>query len=126
MLVKILGVGITTVLINLILKQYKPEFCLLVNVCGGLVIFLLAMSEGQKLIQEFIGIENQVGVNLDIVSPILKVVGIGYITEFTSDLAEDFGNKSISNKVVLGGKIAICISALPIIKKLINAIILLI
>lgn len=123
MLLKIIGIGIATILINLTLKQYKPEFSLLVNVCGGLLIFLLAMSEGQKLIEEFVGLQNQVGVSWDIVSPILKVLGIGYITEFTSDLADDCGNKSISGKVVLGGKIAICISALPIIKKLINAII---
>lgn len=122
MLLKILGVGFATIIINVLLKQYKPEFSVLSNVCGGLLIYLIVMSEGQKIIEEFVGVLSLSNIKLDVVSPILKVLGIGYITEFTSDIAEDAGNKSVSNKVVLGGKIAICVSALPVIKELINTI----
>ncbi|MBR2909489.1 MAG: stage III sporulation AC/AD family protein [Clostridia bacterium] len=122
MLIKILGIGVCTLLINIVLKQYKPEFSLLANVCGGLIIFMLVLNEGKLFIEEIANFGNYAGVKTDIISPILKVIGIGYITEFTSDLAEDCGNKSISNKVVLGGKVAICISAFPIIKNLTTAI----
>ena len=49
---------------------------------------------------------------------IFKIIGIGYITEFTADIAEDFGNNIISSKVIIGGKIVICGMALPVIKDL--------
>lgn len=123
MLLKILGVGICTVIISLVLKQYKSEFALLANVCGGLIIFLLVIDSCQQIVDSFIYIQDSANMKVEIVSPILKVIGIGYITEFTADLAEDSGNKTIAGKIVMGGKVAICLLALPIIKTLLNSII---
>ena len=122
MLFKILGVAIVTTVLTLILKQYKPEFSLLVSVCGGLIIFALLIDGVKEIVDSMIDIKNISTINVDIISPILKILGVGYITEFTANLAEDSGNKSVATKVVLGGKIAICVVALPIIKLLINAI----
>lgn len=126
MLAKILGVGICTVIIGLVLKQYKPELFVLTNICGGLIIFMLALNGAEDLISEFYNIETSIGSNINILKPIMKVLGVGYITEFTSNMAEDCGNKSIASKIVLGGKVVICTLALPVLKELINAILLLI
>lgn len=122
MLLKVLGVGICSVIIGLILKQYKPEFAMLANICGGLIIFILVIDEVQVIVDSFVNFEDMAIGQVEIVKPILKVIGVGYITEFTADIAEDCGNKSISNKVLLGGKVAICILATPILKNLISVI----
>ena len=123
MLIKIICIGLCTVIVDIIVKQYKPEIAMLVNVTGGLIIFSMILNQANGMIGEFINLQNYGNISFDIVKPIIKVIGIGYITEFTADLAEDSGNKSISSKILLGGKIAICALALPIIKNLINVII---
>ena len=123
MLLKIIGIGVVTVVVNLILRGYKSEFASLVNICGGLIIFLMLIDGISDVINNFIYLQNATNINIDIVSPIIKVIGVGYITEFTADFAEDSGNKSIADKVVVGGKIAICLLAMPIIKTLISAIV---
>ena len=122
MIFKIIGVGICTIVVSIVLKQYKPELSVLVNICGGLVIFMLSIDGVSTLVSEFYSLENLTG-QIEIVKPIMKVLGVGYITEFTANLAEDGGNKSVASKIVLGGKVAICTLALPILKQLINAII---
>lgn len=122
MIFKIIGVGICTIVVSIVLKQYKPELSVLVNICGGLVIFMLAIDGVSTLVSEFYSIENLTS-QIEIVKPIMKVLGVGYITEFTANLAEDSGNKSVASKIVLGGKVAICTLALPILKQLVNAII---
>lgn len=122
MLVKIIGVGLCGVVVNLVLKQYRPEFCLLSNICTGLILFMMVVDGVKEIAENFIYLNNIAGIKSDILSPIFKVVGIGYITEFASDIAEESGNKSIAGKIILGGKITICVLALPIIKNLINAI----
>ncbi len=122
MIFKIIGVGICTIVVSIVLKQYKPELSVLVNICGGLVIFMLAIDGVSTLVSEFYSIENLTS-QIEIVKPIMKVLGVGYITEFTANLAEDSGNKSVASKIILGGKVAICTLALPILKQLINAII---
>ncbi len=122
MLFKIIGIGICTLVLNLILKNQKPEIALLVNVCGGLLIFMFVLDGVSDLLDGFYELENYVG-KVEIVKPIMKVLGVGYITEFSSNLAEDSGNKSIASKIVLGGKVAICGLAMPILKQLVQTII---
>ena len=51
---------------------------------------------------------------------ILKALGIAYITEFTSELCLDAGEKSIAGKVELAGKIVIFFLALPVFTSLLE------
>lgn len=122
MLYKIVGVGLAGVVLNIILKQYKPEFALLSNVCCSVVLVLMMLNSVSELLNEFLNISSFISVQDKILVPVLKVIGIGYLTEFSSDLAEDVGNKSIANKILIGGKVAICVISLPVLKDLINAI----
>ena len=122
MILKVICLGVCGVIISLILKQIKPEFCLLFNLCLGLIMSSMMIDHVKEIIENLFYLNDLTGLKLDIVTPILKVIGIGYITEFTADLAEESGNKSIADKIIFGGKIAVCVLAIPIIKKLINAI----
>ena len=122
MLLKIIGVGLCGCVINTVLKQIKPEFCLISNICVGLVVFAMIVGEIKEIVQTINYINELSSIKMDVVTPIIKVMGIGYITEFAADLAEESGNKSVATKMLLGGKIAICVLALPILKELLNVI----
>ena len=122
MLIKIIGIGLVCVVLSLMLKGSRPEFSLLVSVCGALVVFAMVFSSLEEIIGEVFLISNMSGLSGELFTPIIKVVGVGYITEFVSDIAEESGNKLLSNKIVMSGKIAICLIAMPIVKNLINAI----
>ena len=123
MFLKMIGVALCGAIINVLLKQYKPEFCLISNVCITVILLFFVMDSIKEIVDGFLYFNNISGIKTELITPILKVVGIGYITEFASDLAEESGNKSISGKIVLGGKIAICVLSLPIIKSLVEIII---
>lgn len=122
MLLKILGVGVCTLVVSLVLKQTRPEISLLASVCGGLLIFMLILDGVSEIVSGLTELSNMTG-EVQIVKPVMKVLGVGYITEFTATLAEDSGNKSIASKIILGGKVAICTLAFPIIKQLVQTII---
>lgn len=123
MLLKIISIGLCGVVINLILREYKSDFAFFINVVTGLLIFMVMYDGIKEVLSEFAYIKDLSGIKMDVVTPIIKVIGIGYITEFSSNLAEDSGNKNLASKIVMGGKIAICVLALPVIKSLINTII---
>ena len=123
MLYKILAVAIVVIFLNSLIKNLKSEFCLLINICGGLIIFYLLIDGLTELLEgvNFLGGESNI--TTSIIAPIFKVIGVGYITEFCSDIAEESGNKMIANKVIFGGKVAICVMAFPIVKNLFYSII---
>ena len=80
MLIKIICIGLCTVIVDIIVKQYKPEIAMLVNVTGGLIIFSIILNQANGLIGEFVNLQNFGNISFDIVKPIIKVIGIGYIT----------------------------------------------
>lgn len=122
MILKIVIIAIICIFISSTLKKYNQEFSSIVSVCGGVIIFLLCIDEVQEILNYFISFYDLTNLNFDFMSSLMKVIGVGYITEFTADIAEDFGNKVISSKVLLGGKIVICGMTLPIIKKLLSVL----
>ena len=48
------------------------------------------------------------------------MIAIGYVTELSVDVLNDLGGGSVANKVLVGGKLAILIIALPILHTLLE------
>ena len=53
-------------------------------------------------------------------SIVFKSLGISLITQFVADIATDNGNKSLANGMILTGKLAIIVLAMPIYIKVLE------
>ena len=122
MLLKIIAVGFVTIITSSVIKQYRPDIALLMSICGGLVIVMLSIDSLLGIFDQILSLSNQTKISNQVIKPIIKIVGIGYITEFCANIAEDSGNKTIQSKILLGGKIAICVATIPCITNMLNAI----
>ena len=118
MISKIVIIAVICIFITSLLKKYNAEFATIVSICGGVLIFLLLTDELKNIIEGFVELYDLADLKFDFLSVILKIIGIGYVVEFVADIAEDFGNKMIASKVLLGGKVVICGMTLPIIKNM--------
>lgn len=120
---KIIIVGLITVVTSIILKQVKPEMALLVSIAGGLVIVFMVIQNVVDVFNTFNNLSEKTGINSGLFKSILKVVGIGYITEFASSVCVDSGNSSIADKIMFSGKVCILVLSMPVINNLIEMII---
>ena len=120
MILKIAIIALISIFLSSTIKKYNNEFSNFISIAGGIIIFLLCIDELINLIDYFQELYNFIKIDYNYFSLILKIIGVGYITEFTANIAEDFGDKSIASKVVLGGKIVICGMAIPVIKSLLS------
>lgn len=119
---KILAIAILTCIATLIVKQVKPEFASIVAISGGIVILLLLINYIESILSVFQGLAQKANLSPTLFSSILKIIGIGYLTEFTSNICSDCGQTSLASKVGLAGKIIILFLALPIVTNLLNII----
>ena len=119
---RIIGVGLATAITALIVKQVKPEIAVIVGLCGGVIMILMLVDGATNIISVFNSLISKSGVSSGVFSAVLKIIGIGYITEFSASLCGDAGATSVANKILLAGKILILISALPIVTNLIDII----
>ena len=72
------------------------------------------MTAGQ--VSKLTGVEN------GLVKILLKIVGIGYLTEFAAGILQDFGAPGVADKIVLGGKLTIVAVSLPLIFRVLTVL----
>lgn len=119
-MLKIIILALISIFLSVILKQRSPEFSMIVSVAGGLLILFLCFDYLSELISFYSNLSSSINIDNDIIKTALKIISVGFLSEFISDLANDFGNSAIGSKIIFGGKIVICIITLPVVKELIS------
>lgn len=121
-IMKIIGVAFVTSVTAVILKSSKPELSFAVTVTGIIVILMFLVDALQNTLTVFSTIANVTGVENGLLKILLKIVGVGYITEFGAGILNDFGSNSIADKVTLCGKITIVMLSLPVVESLLQLV----
>ncbi len=122
-LFKILGIGLITCITSLIVKQVKPDVASIISIAGGVVILLMVVDYVGQIFDVFKVVMNKTGLPSNLFSIVLKIVGIGYLTEFAGNICSDAGSNSLADKILLAGKIMILFMSLPIITNIIDIVV---
>ena len=121
-LVKVLILGIIIALLSVVLKQIKPEYSLICIIVGSLLLLIYIINSISGVFDFFLQIVNKTGIDSKMFVVLLKIIGIGYLIEFSAGVCNDSGNSSIAEKIVLAGKLLIFAVSLPLISNLFNMI----
>ena len=121
-IIKVLILGIILSVITVLLKQIKPEYSLICVIVGSIILIAYILSGISTIFDYFSVVVEKTGVDNVMFTTLLKIIGVGYLIEFTAGICVDSGNNSIADKVVLAGKILIFILSMPIITNLFNLI----
>lgn len=121
-LLKIVAIALIAVVAIVVLRPVRPELAMVLSVGTTVLIILMVADELFEVVYSFYSIAEATNINKSIFNNILKIIGVGYLAEFGNGICEDSECKSIGGKIVLAGKIAIMVLALPIIKTLVDII----
>lgn len=121
-LFKIIAIGIITVICTVLTKQIKPEISIFVVIVGSIVIIFMVLQTVGSVFENYKYLLEKTGINPTIFGCVLKIIGIGYLTEFACDICNDAGVGSISQKIGLAGKILIFVTCMPIVENLLTII----
>lgn len=119
---RLVAIGVTGAVACLLLKKNEGQYAAVVAVATGIVIMIICIKSLASVLVSVQEIVDKTGVDSAMFSALMKIVGIGYLTEYACDLCDDFDCKGISKKIALGGKIAIFLMALPIVNALIDTV----
>lgn len=121
-IIQIVGLGIVTTFLALILNQQKSSYTMLLVVFVSSVIFLLLLDQISDILEMVTSLARQASVNMVYIDTLLKIIGIAYIAEFGAQITKDAGQGSLASKIELGGKILIMAMAIPILTVVIETI----
>lgn len=117
-IISLVGMGVLSAVLCIIVRQYKPEMALGVSIaCGvlimGAVITMLAPSA--ELISQLTG---AAGLDSGYSRTLFKALAVCYITQLGSDCCKDAGESAIASKIELAGKAAVMVISLPVFSAL--------
>ena len=122
-LLKILAIALITVFANMLVKQTKPEIAILISIVGSLLIIIMAVNSLSNIISSFYSIFKTTGVDSSLLTPLIKIVAIGYLAEFGANICVDPGASSIADKILFCAKLIILTISLPIVTEVVNIVV---
>ena len=121
-LLKIVGIGVIICVTIIVVKQVRPEFAAILTILGSCFMLVYCLKFLVEPFNTLNSIIFKTGIDSELFSIILKIVGVGYLIEFGASICLDTGNTAIAEKVILGGKILILILSIPILTSIFDVV----
>ncbi len=121
-IVKIVGIALVSLIIIILLKQYKPEFAIYISLLTGVLILILVMDKLTGIINLIDSIVSKSNINTEFITLLIKITGIAFLSEFAVSICKDSGEAAIASKIEIGSKIIIISMAIPILSSLLELI----
>lgn len=121
-LMRVAALGLTGALTALLLKKNTPELALALSLAVCVLGAGLALDLFAQLRQILALAQEQTGLSPAVVSPVLKCVGVGAVTRLAADLCKDAGQEAVASAVELAGACCALVTALPLIRALLQMI----
>ncbi len=120
---QIVGVGLVTTILVIVIKQHKPEMAIQLTILFGVLIFLLMMDKITAVGTVLRQLASKANISLTYITIIFKIIGIAYIAEFGAQICKDAGEGVIASKIEFAAKILIMVIALPIMVAVMESVI---
>ncbi|WP_394919614.1 stage III sporulation protein AD [uncultured Robinsoniella sp.] len=121
-MMKIGILGIVGILTALFIKDVKPQFAVFISMATCILIFFYAIEKLTFLTQTLETLKNYIALKDSYLSILLKIIGITYIADFSSNVCKDAGYSAIAGQIEIFGKISIFVVSAPVLMALLDTI----
>lgn len=119
-LMAILGLGIVSVCITVMLRQYKPEYALIVSLTCSVLLFAAALSIVMSVLDEIQSLIYDTDIDSEHISVLLKSLGLCFVTQIASDSCRDAGETAIASRIEFAGRLSLVVVALPMFREVLD------
>lgn len=104
------------------IKNVKSGFDTYISVAACLVILGFILSKLSVVVNVIERLQGYIAIDRTYMEILLKIVGISYITQFSSDICKECGYSGISSQIQIFGKISVMLVSMPVVLALIETI----
>lgn len=122
MIIKLVLIVFVFAILILYLKSINSELALLCSIACSVLLIIYIIDSLGEVFSLFERLSNLSSISESTLKIVFKVLGVAYIVEFSAQIVEEFGLKSLADKLVFVGKIVIIILSAPIIEAVFTVI----
>ena len=114
--------AIVTVVLTAMLKKTNRELALLLSLAACVLLGVFLMRLAEPVVDFMSKLRNLAGLDKALMTPMLKTIGIGILTQLSATICADAGENAIAKRVeVCGGVLALYV-ALPLMEAVIDMV----
>lgn len=114
--------GIITTVLAMQFQKNQKEYLILIGLSVTIVIFFSILSKLEIIVDAINDIQSAMNIDVEYIEVLLKMLGITYISELSSNICKDAGYGSIATQIELFGKVTILALSMPILLALLETI----
>lgn len=121
-MLKIAAIGVAAAILAAWLKTVRTEYALWVVVFTGIFLGLAVLMKLDAIIEELRFLQDYFSDYSAYIRILVKIIGITYLSEFSSDLCKDAGANTLASQMELFGKLSILVLCMPVMTALLETV----
>ncbi len=114
--------GIIASMTAMKIKSIRPEIGLVIGVVSSFILAAYGLKEMKQVLDVFETIRSYSGIPKSYFQILLKLIGISFLCEFTSNICKDSGQAAIGKQIEFAGKLSILVVSIPIFQTLLETV----
>lgn len=112
------GFAVVAALSAYVLRSVHREMGRAVSLAAGLMLFFFAVSQLGGAVEMLQSLSRESGLGENVLELMVKLVAMGYITEFAVQTCRDAGEEGLAAKAGLCGKMVLMGQTLPLVMEI--------
>ena len=121
-MIKIAVIGVMAAVLAAWIKTVKAEYALWIILAMGIFLGLSVIMKLEVMIEELKFLQSYFVDYGSYIRLLIKIIGITYLAEFSSDICKDAGAATLGNQIELFGKLSILVLCMPILTSLLETV----
>ncbi len=115
--------GVIVVLVAIKIKDIDPAYGVVLAIAGCVMIMCYIIGRFEQITLYIQKLMSYVSLNITYIGIILKMIGIAYICQFSSDICKDAGYNAISSQIEMAGRLSLILLSMPVLMSVIELVV---
>ncbi len=116
------AIAVITVVLTSLLKKTNRELALLLTLAACILIGVFFMRLAEPIVDFLSKLRNLAGLDKTLMTPMLKTIGIGFLTQISATVCADAGENAIAKLVEICGGVLALYVALPLLEAVLDMV----
>ncbi len=117
-ILQLICIALTTAILCVTVKQFKPEFSLPLLLVGSAALLLGLAPQIASMIEAVQRMAQNCGIDNKYIQIVIKTTGIACLCSIAASMCRDAGQSALGSKIELGGRLTILVLAMPVVSEL--------
>lgn len=115
-------IGVAGTLLAIQFKSGKAEYGIYISIALSIIVFVGILGHLEILIDTIRRIGSYINIDSVYISTLLKMLGITYVSEFSSSICKDAGYQTIAGQIEIFGKLSVFVLSMPVLLALLDTV----